>query len=285
MSRRVFLRRCVIASAVATTLGTTYCVAVEPTWVDVTHLRMSLRGLGASFEGYRLVQISDLHCGSSVPMIYLWRCMDRVNELQPDLVVVTGDLVSRGERAFPERAAALLSRLQAADGVVAILGNHDHGHAAPDTPGDTWWVGRITQSVMARGHRVLRNESIRISRGEAGLRIVGLDDCWARAFDVPKAFAQVDGLDPVVALTHNPDTFERLCDTEAQWILAGHTHGGQIKIPLLGPPFVPIRNKAFVAGKYQMNDRHFYVNRGLGWLRRARLNARPEITLFELGRA
>ena len=95
ISRRVFLRRYVAAPTVATALGTTYCVAVEPTWLTVTRLRMPLRGLGPGLEGYRLVQISDLHCGSSVPMIYLWRCMDRVNELEPDLVVVTGDFNSR----------------------------------------------------------------------------------------------------------------------------------------------------------------------------------------------
>ena len=114
---------------------------------------------------------------------------------------------------------------------------------------------------------------------------MGLDDPWARAFDLSKAFEHVDGADPVIALSHNPDTFVHLCHTDAQWTLAGHTHGGQVNLPLVGPPVVPVSHKEYASGQFEVNNRHLYMNRGLGWLRRVRLNARPEITLFELVRA
>ncbi|UCG33802.1 MAG: metallophosphoesterase [Phycisphaerales bacterium] len=286
ITRRAFLGGCIAGPITASALGTAYALGIEPTWVEVTRLGMPLRGLGSALAGYRLVQISDLHCGSAVPVSYLADCMAMVNRLAPDLVVLTGDVLTRGQWDHLEKAADLLSRLDARDGLVAILGNHDHGMVTP-TRGlvDSWGANRITDTIRALGHTVLRNDSTRITRGDAGLRIVGLDDYWARRFDIPAAFRDVDGHDPVVALTHNPDTFIDLARTQAQWILAGHTHGGQVRLPLLGPPALPIRNKALAAGLIEMNGRRFYVNRGLGWLHRVRFNVRPEITLFELAPA
>jgi predicted MPP superfamily phosphohydrolase len=286
VSRRAFLGACIAAPIAAGAFGTAYAVGIEPTWVEITRLRMPLRGLGSALSGYRLVQISDLHCGAAVPSGYLADCMTMVNDLAPDLVVVTGDILSRGQWDHLEEAADLLSRPKARDGLVAILGNHDHGMVTP-TRGmvDSWGANRITDTIRAIGHTVLRNESIRIARGDAGLRLVGLDDYWAKRFDIPAAFRDVDGREPVVALTHNPDTFIELARTEAQWVLAGHTHGGQVRLPLLGRPAVPIRNKAFAAGLIEMSGRRFYVNRGLGWLHRIRFRVRPEITLFELSQA
>jgi len=90
---------------------------------------------------------------------------------------------------------------------------------------------------------------------------------------------------PCILLSHNPDTFVELLDRPAAWTLSGHTHGGQVSLPLAGPLFVPVQHKQFVAGAYQIGDHHLYVNRGLGWLARVRFNARPEITEFTLQRA
>jgi predicted MPP superfamily phosphohydrolase len=278
-----FLNGCIAAPIAAGALSAVYAVGIEPTWVEVTRLRMPLRGLGPALAGFRLIQISDLHCGAEVPASYLADCMARVNALDPDLVVVTGDILTRGQWRHLQDAADVLSRLNARNDVVVILGNHDHGMVTA-TRGlvDSWGADRITDTIRAIGHTVLRNDSIRIARGEAGLRLVGLDDYWAGQFDIPTAFRDVDGRDPVVALTHNPDTFIDLARTQAQWVLAGHTHGGQVRLPFLGRPALPIRNKAFAAGLIEMNDRHFYVNKGLGWIHRVRFNVRPEITVFEL---
>ena len=91
--------------------------------------------------------------------------------------------------------------------------------------------------------------------------------------------------DACIALSHNPDSFLELLDRPASWVLSGHTHGGQVSIPWLGPPLLPVRNRRFASGHHVMGGRNLYVNRGLGWVRKIRFNCPPEITVFELQRA
>ncbi len=245
---------------------------------------MPIPDLPGDLAGLRIVQISDLHLGSGVPIGYLNKWVDVVNNRGPDLVVVTGDLVHHGRAEWTGVAARLLARLQAGEGVLAILGNHDWG-ACSMGQGFAAWADRVATALTGRGVRVLRNEAVAVRRGPVPLHIVGLDDYWGDRYDPAAAFAAVPPSTPCIALAHNPDCFLDLLDTPASWTLAGHTHGGQVNLPLLGPPVLPVRHKQFVAGHYRLASKNLYVNRGIGWLRRVRFNARPEITEFTLTRA
>jgi predicted MPP superfamily phosphohydrolase len=120
-----------------------------------------------------------------------------------------------------------------------------------------------------------------------GLQIVGLDDLWGRRFDSVTPFRSLDPSRAMLALSHNPDT----ADLEAWhgfegWILAGHTHGGQCKPPFLPPPIVPVRNKRYTAGVFELpGGRTMYISRGAGHFLQVRVNVRPEVTVFTLQRA
>ena len=127
---------------------------------------------------------------------------------------------------------------------------------------------------------MLRNEACSV----AGLTFVGVDDLWSGAFAPGIAFGGISTTQAVIALCHNPDGAD--CpgwETFRGWILAGHTHGGQCKPPLLPPPILPVRNRRYIAGEVPLADgRRLYINRGLGHLLQVRFNVRPEITVFTL---
>jgi len=285
LSRRRFLKRVALAGGAGIAAGGLYAAAIEPTWVQVVALPLPLRGLHEAFTGYRLVQISDMHASATVPLEYLARCMRRVNELEPDLVVFTGDAITTGHVAYLDRAAELLGSLHPVDGVVAVLGNHDYGVHRSSGRAAGGLGERTAAALRAAGAVVLRNASLTLRRGAGRLTIVGLDDLWSGRFDADRAFSGVSRDVPTLVLVHNPDALVRLQDTPAEWVLSGHTHGGQVRLAWLGAPILPVRNRRFAAGHVVAGSRNLYVNRGLGWLLRVRLNCRPEITFFELVRA
>ena len=161
-----------------------------------------------------------------------------------------------------------------------MLGNHDYGPNWAHPP----VAANLVEAVGSDDLRVLRNERVDLG----GLELLGLDDLWAGRFGAEELLARRRrGPRAAIALSHNPDTAD-LPDWQGWrgWILAGHTHGGQCRPPFLPPPLLPVRNRRYTAGVFDVGPgRTLYVNRGLGHLTRVRFNVRPEITLFELARA
>jgi predicted MPP superfamily phosphohydrolase len=139
---------------------------------------------------------------------------------------------------------------------------------------------RIVAIMRGLGVRILRNEVADV----AGLQIIGMDDLWGGRFQLVQALAAVDPRRAALALTHHPDTVDEPgWDRFQGWILAGHTHGGQVKPPFLPPPLLPVRNRRYTAGEFALtNGRRLYINRGIGHLTKVRFNVRPEVTVFEL---
>ncbi len=269
------------AGALAAVGGGVYAAEIEPFWVQFSAHDMPLRRLPRGFEGMRLVHLSDLHASAIVPMDYLRDVMDRVNQLEPDVVVVTGDLITHGAKHIPS-AADVLAMLNC--DTFVTLGNHDYGTAHPDG-GDTRTMRRLTGALSAHGIRVLSNESVTIERGGGRLHLVGLDDIWARRFDPEKAFADVPDDEPAIALSHNPDTAAALKDYPCQWILSGHTHGGQVRVPGYGALVLPTSRKEWDQGLFDVDGTWLYVSRGVGYIRRVRFGCRPEVAVFTLRRA
>jgi hypothetical protein len=255
-----------------------YARWVAPFQVEYTELGMPLRGLPASFEGFRIVQICDLHTGRRTPVPYLQRVMHHVNRMPHDLVVVTGDLITHGIEWIDE-ACDVLGELR---GPVAVsFGNHDYSRTW-----ETWSSTEVAEALQvrlqARGLTVLRNRAMPIEHADGRIWIVGMEDLWSGRFDASEAFRETNVREPIIALSHNPDTVFELEEHGAQWILAGHTHGGQIRIPVAGAIILPVRHKRFDLGEFRVGRSRMYISRGVGFRLAVRFRCRPEVPCFVL---
>ncbi len=281
MSRRQLLRNLVSCCVVAA-VGTGYTREIEPFWLDEPELAMPLRGLGAAFENFRLIQLTDLHASNNVPLDYLHSVVQRVNRRKPDLVVVTGDLVTHAI----EWVAPICDVLAGLDApVVLSLGNHDYDVSSMPRGLPTRVADAIEQSCADHHMTVLRNRAIPWLRGRDRIWLVGLEDLWSGRYSPDLAFANVDGRDPVICLSHNPDTAPELDAYGPQWILCGHTHGGQVRLPGIGALVLNIQNRRFQQGQFALPHSTLYVSRGVGYLKKIRLFCRPEVPCFVLHRA
>lgn len=259
-----------------------YAVGHEPTWLEVNRLNLAVADLDPKFQGLRILQLSDLHCGRRLPAEFLDHAINVAQAESPDLIVVTGDFIHHGFR-FIERAADSVASLRAPHGVYAVLGNHDHsirnalGLRRYRTLADT-----LIDALKARGIRVLINESVTLWSDAAKLHLAGVDDLWSRRCDVAAALDGLDPMTPRVLLAHNPRTIERLHGRRCDVMLSGHTHGGQVDWPGLGRIALSRRNRQLAAGLYRHGDTHLYVNKGVGFGWRFRFNVRPEVAVFTL---
>lgn len=262
----------------AATLG--YAWWSTPFDIEYSEIAMPLRGLTSSFEGFRIVQVTDLHTGRSTPVSFLRKIVQRVNQMDCDLVCITGDLVS-GRMKWVAPACDILAELRKP--TVVTFGNHDYAeHKEP------WESSEIADALQARlesgGITVLRNRAIPLERDGSRIWIVGLEDFWSMKFSPHEAFAATNPDEPIIALSHNPDSVFALEHFGAQWILAGHTHGGQIRIPIAGPIVLPVRHKQFDQGLFRVGNSFLYVCRGVGFRLQVRFRCRPEVASFVLQR-
>jgi uncharacterized protein len=241
---------------------------------------MPLRGLPDSHVGKTIVQISDLHVGPIVSRDYLRDCLELVSSLEPDIVAITGDFVSYDGPSRIDEVVSLLADMQSGKlATVAVTGNHDFGFSREGFS-NRRAADSLTEKLGGIGIQMLRNSAVDVD----GLRLLGVDDFWGPTHELEETLASGDSEQPSVMLCHNPDFVDQPgWGNYRGWILSGHTHGGQVRLPFCKPPILPIRNHDYIAGKVDLpGSRTLYVNRGLGYLRKVRLNVRPEITVFEL---
>ena len=278
ITRRHFFRFSLAATATGLGVGF-YAWQVEPHWLEFVLRPLPIRNLPRDLVGRRLVQLSDIHVGPRVADHYILETFGQVAALAPDIVAYTGDFTTYEPEvlAHAERIYEHLPRGRMA--TVGILGNHDYGRRWSDLR----VAARLSDQLRALGVEILRNELTEI----AGLQVVGMDDLWARQFDPVAAFARFDPARPALVLSHNPDTVDHAGWENYQgWILSGHTHGGQCKPPFLPPPMLPVKNRRYTSGEFELSGgRRLYINRGIGHLLQIRFNVRPEVTVFEMQRA
>ena len=235
-----------------------------------------IAGLPEAFDGCRIAQISDLHCGPFAGAARVERWVAAVNDLAPDLVAVTGDLIASGA-AFVPVVAACLGRLRAPEGVYACMGNHDYF-----TEGE-----EVAHALERAGLVLLRNRGVEVRRGEARLYVAGVDDTWTGRHDVPGAMAARPAGARSLLLAHDPALFPEAAAHGVDLTLSGHTHGGQLGLPFFARKLNLARMMTrFTTGFYRLGDAALYVNRGLGTTGPpVRLAVAPEIALFTLRRA
>jgi hypothetical protein len=278
MKGKLFTRRRILRLAVygggAATLG--YTALVEPLWLELVERKLPIKNLPAGLKGKTLVQISDIHVSARVSDSYLIESCKRVAALKPDIVVYTGDFMTLDEGTERSMAAVFPHLPRGRIGTAAILGNHDYGVNWAEES----WAKKVTDGLGEAGIPVLINEVLDFG----GLQVLGLGDSWAEKIDLEKGLAALDGERASLVLSHNPDTVDQGdWSSYRGWILAGHTHGGQCKPPFLPPPVLPVVNKLYSAGHFELfGGRDLYINRALGYLHQVRFNVRPEVTVFTL---
>jgi len=259
-----------------------YGYRIEPTWLEVNHIALTIRDLAPSFHGTKIAHLSDFHFGEHLPLGYLEGALERTAAEKPDLIALTGDFVDRGPKHV-RAAAKLFAGLKAPLGVVAVLGNHDFSvHNARGIRRHPELHRHVADALGDQGIRVLRNESVRHERGSEGLIVAGIDDLWSRESDPLAAMKDMCPDTPRIVLAHNPQSVEQFEGHRFDLMLSGHTHGGQVNWPGLGRVLLGTKAKRWAAGLYPHGPGHVYVNKGVGFGWRFRFGVRPEIAVFTL---
>ncbi len=268
LGRRRFLQAGVGGLASAPLVLAGYGAAYASKAYDVQELSLPF---GRSL---RVAQLTDIHAGIYMNRKEMRRYADQVNELRPDLFVLTGDFISNSMSYLPG-CAEEMARVQARYGTFATLGNHEH-----------WW-GEIPeiQAIFQRHHISLLNNAHRVIQTDNGsFAVAGIDDLRTGQPDLEAALRGLDPSLPTLLLSHRPEIFPRAASHGIPLTLAGHWHGGQIKLSFLGVDLsVAHLRSPYPEGLYRINTSHLYVSRGIGTTGTpVRLNAPPEVTVFTL---
>jgi len=243
----------------------------EPYMLTIEHERIQLDRLPAAFDGFRIVQLSDIHHGPFSDREQIERAVDTANRLKPDIIALTGDYISK-ERHYAAPCAEMLGRLKARYGVYAVLGNHDHWTDA----------ALITDLFRAEGITVLINEGMHFELNGQAIWLAGVDDTMVGLEDLSLALAGARSDEMKLLLAHNPIILRRAARASVDLVLSGHTHGGQVTIrgerSASGRP-----RRRMLKGLGRQGNTQIYVNRGLGTVvLPIRYGCPPEVSLLEL---
>lgn len=260
--------------------------------LQLIEVDVGLRNLPAPFDGLRIGQITDIHAGPLVPREFIREGVDLIMAERPDLIVVTGDFMNGNRRILRPNHGSFkqyhydycieeLQRLSAPWGVYGVLGNHD------------FWSGKrlaagIVEDLGRVGIRILRNQSVALEKDGRSLYLVGVDDYWEDSYDLARATRAIPDGTCRILLSHNPDVNEDITRLQEHidLVISGHTHGGQIVLPVVGFPYLfsPFGQK-YRAGLVRDGERQSYISRGLGaYLAPIRLNCPPDVSILTLYR-
>jgi uncharacterized protein len=286
LSNPAMTRRRFFQAAIGTATGVAlYSTAIARHWIEITHQEIRLVGLATTFDGLRIAQLSDVHMDEFTEPLFLRHVVERINQMHPDIVLLTGDYVSYGisSRHFAIGAAWQCANVLtglACKQVYAVLGNHDVFVDADE----------VTSALRDNGFTVLTNAWVPIERDGSRFWLAGVDDPVMGnpkpEQAIPSFIRDVPG-EPVILMCHAPDYADDLLAHPAgkavDFMLSGHTHGGQVRLPLLGAMQLPGMGKKYVEGLFQLGRMQLYVNRGIGTVGVPfRFDCPPEITLFTL---
>lgn len=278
---RLTRRKFILGSGVTAAGVALYSGEITRHQIDIVNTTIRITNLPDGFHGFRIVQLSDIHLDEFTEPVFLEHVIHRINNLSPDLVLVTGDFVTHGSLTFmtsrhaAHRCAELLATLKAPQ-TYTVLGNHDVSVSAP----------LVIDALRSAGVPVLVNQYVPIERSGSRIWLCGTDDAGTSHPDLDLTIPQKpDG--PVILMVHEPDYADtvvqhprgRLVDL----MLSGHSHGGQVRVPFYGPLILPPMGQKYVMGHFQFGQMQLYVNRGIGSVGLPfRFNCMPEITVHTL---
>jgi predicted MPP superfamily phosphohydrolase len=263
------------------------CV-IEPHRLQLVHIDVPVRDLPQALEGYTIGVLSDLHHLPTIDAPKVARAVSTINDAAPDLVVLLGDY-GASFKTWPRltewlyarmlaRVGPILATLHARDGVLSVLGNHDHYYGCD----------RVTAWLSSLGTTVLSNDSRCIMHDGATLVVGGVDDAWEGNVDPHGGCAHAPADATTIVLAHHPDSVMLLStERRVDLVLSGHTHGGQIVIPWYGAPVTHSRvcTRHHPSGWVPNARAALYVSRGVGEQTPIRFNCRPEVTVMTLRRS
>ncbi len=272
ITRRGFLKGIgitTVAMGSSCLAGYGYIFYIEPHWPSIDHIEIPISNLPRGLQGLKIVCLSDFHLHPFTQIDLIEQIVSKVNEIEPDLICLLGDYVF--ERADSiEELAQVLTSLQSGFGTFAVLGNHD-----------LWTDAEVVRNGLENvGIRVLINESVDFQLGGDMLTLVGLDDGWSGAPDLSNALEDIPMETAVILMIHEPDFADLYAQDGRIFLqLSGHTHGGQVRLPGVGAPFLPAFGRKYDQGLYKIDEMWLYTTRGVGVIDPpVRFNCRPEIT-------
>ncbi|HZC22139.1 MAG TPA: metallophosphoesterase [Candidatus Binatia bacterium] len=281
ISRRKFLGM-VAAGASAAVAADAFLI--EPNRPKVVRREIALRRWPQRMGGFTVALLSDFHYDPYFSVHPLRAAIGIVNGLHPDLIVLTGDFASvpliggnhRAGARHVEPCARLLAQMRAPYGLCAVMGNHD-----VDTD-----PSRVTAALRENGIRVLRNQSVPVEKDGSRFWLAGIDDLLGKTADLSATLHGIPSDEATILLAHEPDYADVVAAHPVDLQLSGHSHGGQVRIPLVPPLYLPALGRKYIWGQYQIRELTLYTNPGLGTIAiPVRLNCAPEITLLTLRRA
>lgn len=272
--------------------------------IEIAKVDLKITNIDESFNNFRFIQISDLHFGNLTKINHIKKTIRLVNNLNPNLVIITGDLIHSGGYGFHHRSAIIFSHklfklksylrnardkikelshelreINASESVLAVFGNHDHMEGL-------FSLKKNTENFI----NYLNNKSIVISKGESSISFSGIDDLKLGKPDIQKTIKELEenkkAINFKVLLSHNPDITKNTKKdlvNKFDLMLSGHTHGGQICLLPQKPLLTQTKQREHVSGLSKFNNTFVYVNRGIGYGGLPiRIFCPPEITVFEI---
>ena len=276
VSRRKFLRTLAATPLLAFSGAAAYSRLIEPYTYVIANHDIFIRDLPGAFEGFRIAQITDVHHSNILGIEEVQKVVQLTRDVKPDLIALTGDYTT-SYRRYIQPCAEALGKLEAPEGVWAVLGNHDH-YTDPE----------LTSRALEQNHiRVLNNANTILRRGSDSLQLAGIDDWSWAANNWSRAFQGLDRQRATVLLSHQPSVLDLAESQGASLILSGHTHGGQIDLPFLGAPArFATKDLKYARGLFQRGNTQLYVSTGTGVIGLPmRFAVRPEIAILRLRRA
>jgi uncharacterized protein len=292
---------------------------IEPNLVTTRSFKIPIHPLFSEIEGLKIVQLSDLHWSENYSQRFASKIIAKVNQIKPDLILFTGDFLSRSSLEDSEGLQSFLSSFHAPLGCYASFGNHDYdAFLTVNKEGEYDVDQSISRSALYKGfsrlfHRpiipskmktvraksvhphsglidllektpfqLLHNQTIQIPIKNSFLNVCGIGEYMSGHFNPEKAFKNYKKEFFGVVLSHNPDSFSYLKEFPGELILSGHTHGGQINLPLFRRRFLIMENPEWRSGLFVEGNKRLFVNRGLGSIFSFRWFSPPEISIFTL---
>lgn len=272
MDRRDFIKKGLILGG-GVSLIASYPVFIERYLVQINTYKIPIKNLPLEFEGFRIVHLTDLHLGFLVPEAVINYVVEKTNYIKKDAIFLTGDYVHyKNTTTEIDRVWPILSKLDARHGVYNVLGNHDHWAS---TDQSLYYLNKSGQNIQHKAKA--------ITIGESRIWVGGTGDLWEDKVNIDDTFQAAAENEKKLLLAHNPDTADELYSTKLDLIVSGHTHGGQVNIPFIGTPVLPVNNKKYSSGLIQLDRTNLFISRGIGWtVLPIRFNCSPEIAILEL---
>lgn len=275
MNRRSFLKRLVGSGIALLGLsggGYFYARDIEPKTLQITKEQITSPNIPAAFERFKIIQFSDTHLGFHYTLTQLEELVSTINQLEPDLIVFTGDLIDEPQTYKDSKPLIeILQKLHATNGKFWIYGNHDHGGYGTDM---------IKDIMDQSGFDLLQNNHVKITRENKQIILAGIDDTILGMPDIVKTLQHANPELFTILLSHTPDFADIAINHPVNIQLSGHSHGGQVRLPFIGHLYTPIHAEKYTQGKYTLNGGKFalYVNQGIGTTRLPfRFFCKPEL--------